>query len=79
MPKRIQCEMRADCPDPATHIEEKGFVYCSGHAIQRRSDGHRCRKMRPWELRLVETGKPLPSYEPISKTEGLAKLEARCH
>jgi len=45
----LTCDMDATCTDPVTHIEDKGYVYCSRHAIERRSWGHRCRKLRPSE------------------------------
>jgi hypothetical protein len=53
-----------------THIGDKGYVYCTPCAQYRRVGGsERVRRMRPWELRLIESGKPVPSYQPISKKE----------
>ena len=63
-----QCDMHRDCQNPATHIGCKGWVYCADHAKGRRHyAGENCRKMRVWELELIEAGKPLPSYQPIRK------------
>lgn len=65
--KAIDCAMRA-CPREVTHIGEKGYIYCSLHAKDRRRFvGERCRKMRVWELNLLRADKPLPSYQPIRK------------
>lgn len=51
-----------------THIDEKGFAYCTTHGIYRRDvSGVRCRKLRVWELRLMESGQGLPSYKPGPK------------
>jgi hypothetical protein len=58
------CDMRKDCAEAVTHIGSKGYVYCATHAVQRRESGYeRTRAMRPWELKLISTGQPLPSYE----------------
>jgi hypothetical protein len=64
----LHCGMVSGCTHPVTHIGDKGFVYCAEHAALRRADGReRCRKMRKWELRLLRSGQPLPSYEPRPK------------
>jgi hypothetical protein len=64
-------EVKCDCgewgpcsPGGVTHIDEKGYAYCTAHGAVRRQSGIRCRKMRGWEVRLLQAGKPLPSYEP---------------
>jgi hypothetical protein len=72
--KHIQCEMSDDCKQSATHIEDKGWVYCQEHGEQRRGI-HRVRKMRPWELRLIEAGKCL-IYEPVSREEYERRMKA---
>jgi hypothetical protein len=64
--KTLQCEMKDDCKAPVTHVEEKGYIYCTEHAIQRRTGvGWRNRKLRPWELRMLRAGGQVPSYKPI--------------
>ena len=60
------CGMKKGCTNQVTHIGEKGYVYCAECAPLRRG-WERCRRMRPWELKLVAAGKPLPSYKPIRK------------
>lgn len=67
--------MADDCREPITHIGEKGYIYCSCHAARRRASGYeRCRKLRPFELRILAAGDPLPSYEPLTKAETHARL-----
>lgn len=72
----VQCEMRANCPNEVTHIGSKGYVYCAACAPDRQGI-ERTRKMRPWELKLIQAGKPLPTYKPISKRAAVAATEAR--
>lgn len=54
------CDM-GDCNRMVTHIDEKGYVYCTDHGIERRS-WKRCRKLRPHELRRLRRGEPLTHY-----------------
>ena len=69
------CDMRKTCTRSVTHIGEKGYVYCSVHASDRQGVEH-CRKMRAWEIKLVQSGIPLPSYKPIRKpSEKMSKTE----
>lgn len=61
----MRCEMSNDCTADVTHIGNKGYVYCTGHAVSRRESGYEStRKMRAWELRWVRNDRPLPSYKP---------------
>jgi hypothetical protein len=60
----MQCDMKHDCHSVVTHIGEKGYIYCTEHAVERRQSGYeRTRKMRQWELKLIKAGKPLPTYK----------------
>lgn len=60
--------MTNKCGAAVTHIGEKGFVYCAEHAAVRREGGReRCRRMRGWEVKLIEAGTPLPSYKPARR------------
>lgn len=64
----LQCQMKYDCRAEVTHIGEKGYCYCGEHAKVRRSGvGERCRRMRKWEIAMLQDGKPLPSYRPRPK------------
>jgi len=60
-PAVLRCDMADDCAAPVTHLDRKGYVYCAPHGIERR-DYQPCRKMQPWEIRRLETGRPLSSY-----------------
>ncbi len=68
---KVKCEMRDTCKNPVTHIGEKGYVYCAAHAPDRRGF-ERVRKMRTWELRLLQRGEQVPSYKPITQREHLS-------
>jgi hypothetical protein len=55
------CDMTADCIEPITYLDDKGFVYCTMHGLQRQ-DWRRCRKMRQHELRRIERGLQIERY-----------------
>ena len=57
----LKCDMLTDCTAEVTHIDEKGWVYCTEHGLIRR-DYMRCRKLRPWELHILTGGNPLRKY-----------------
>jgi len=57
----LSCDMEATCTEPVTHIDNKGFAYCTSHGVARR-DWVPCRKLRPWELRRLQRGEPLARY-----------------
>ena len=61
--KPLTCDMVAECADPVTHIDEKGYGYCASHGKDRRESGIRCRKLTGPELRQLRAGQPLASYE----------------
>jgi hypothetical protein len=58
----LKCDMSKTCEEPVTHLDEKGFVYCTKHGIQRRGSGHRCRKLSPSELGQLKRGEALARY-----------------
>ena len=61
--RSIQCDMDNACTAPATYIDDKGFAYCAPHGRSRSTDGyHRCRKLRPHELRKLQRGETLAHY-----------------
>lgn len=63
--RTTSCQMIDNCANPVTHIGEKGYIYCTFHALRRRASGYEStRKMRAWELRWINAGKTLPSYRP---------------
>lgn len=52
----LTCDMDRECKAAVTHIDEKGFVYCAPHGIDRRTySGRYCRRMRPWEVKRLTT------------------------
>jgi hypothetical protein len=59
--ERLQCDMDRSCTEPVTHLEDKGYVYCTGHADCRRGL-HRIRKLRPYEIRKLLQGDLLKRY-----------------
>jgi hypothetical protein len=65
---KLCCDMKAGCTQPITHIGEKGYIYCAEHVGDRKY-WERCRKLRLWEIAVLESGEPLQSYKPISKAE----------
>lgn len=66
-PRVLACDMESSCPDPVSHIDEKGFLYCKRHGKLRGLSMY-CRGLRRWELRELEAGRAI-SYQPITLTE----------
>jgi hypothetical protein len=57
----LTCDMVKTCQAPVTYIDEKGFVYCTGHGQDRQSY-RRCRKLRPHEIKTLRSGQPIARY-----------------
>lgn len=57
----LTCDMEKDCKEQVAMIDSSGFIYCHNHGLDRR-DWEPCRKLRDWELRRLEKGKPLTRY-----------------
>jgi hypothetical protein len=65
--KMLTCDMTAECTCAVTHIGNKGYVYCTQHAAERRaSSREHCRKMRAWEINTLASGGQI-SYTPTRK------------
>jgi len=47
--------MQNDCNATVTHIDVKGYVYCTVHGVERKS-WQRCRKLTPVEIRHLTSG-----------------------
>lgn len=60
--EKLRCDMKSTCESPVTHLDEKGYVYCSEHG-QIRKFTMRCRKLEAGEVKHLESGKPLERYE----------------
>lgn len=68
------CDMERNCTSPVTHIGSKGYIYCAEHAVTRRQSGYeQTRKMRQWEIDLINAGQPLPSYEPLPQARTILR------
>lgn len=52
----LKCDMEKDCKEPVTHIDNKGFVYCSKHGERRKAGGVPTRALRPGEVKKLEQG-----------------------
>lgn len=57
----LLCDMNDACVKPVRMIDNKGFVYCEDHGLQRRS-WCPCRKLRPHEIRRLERGEQIARY-----------------
>ena len=55
------CDMVRDCREPVTHIDTRGFAYCTAHGLERR-DSQPCRKLRAHERRRLERGEQVTKY-----------------
>jgi hypothetical protein len=57
----LRCDMVEMCGEEVTHIDEKGYIYCTNHGWARRS-WCRCRKLRPHELSRLRRGLQVERY-----------------
>lgn len=74
----LKCDMHRECQNPVTHIGSKGYVYCTGHANDRRlAQVEHTRKLRGWELGLLREGENLISYHPITKAQYVASTQPK--
>jgi hypothetical protein len=58
---KLHCDMKAECEQDVTYIDDHGFVYCTNHGQQRQS-WRRCRKLRAHELNRLRRGQQVKSY-----------------
>lgn len=61
MSEQLKCEMSDTCNEPVTHIDQSGFIYCTGCGVSRRY-WKPCRKLRPYELNRLKAGKQVKKY-----------------
>jgi hypothetical protein len=59
--QQLACDMRFDCDAPVTHMDHKGFVYCTEHGLRRRVYCP-CRSLRPFEVRKLQRGEVIAKY-----------------
>lgn len=59
----LRCDMREDCDEPVTMLENKGWIYCTDHGIGRRDwPRNKTRKLRPYEVNKLLRGEALTRY-----------------
>lgn len=58
MPPELRCEMTDTCAKPVTMIDDKGYVYCTGHGRARRC-ARDCRELKPYELDMLRAGEAI--------------------
>lgn len=56
---KLKCDMQKGCDKDVTHIDNKGYVYCTGHGHQRKSGGVPCRQLSSAEIQKLESGRPI--------------------
>lgn len=61
MANSLKCEWRDNCDGEVTHIDAKGYIYCTDHGVGRQST-QACRKLRPHEVKRLERGEALSHY-----------------
>jgi hypothetical protein len=57
--EKLTCDMERSCTRPVTHIDNKGWMYCTPHGEQRRTSGKPCRKLRSGEIETLESGRTI--------------------
>mgnify|MGYP001567218154 CR=1 FL=1 len=81
-PNKPQCDMERDCTGAVAYIDNKGFIYCKPHGVERKY-AQPCRQLVPWELALIHAGKPI-RYErgpkprparPMTKAQALQTID----
>ena len=58
----LKCDMEKGCSSSVTMLDNKGFIYCAAHGLQRRSYGTPCRKLTPSEIKSLKRGEPIKTY-----------------
>lgn len=56
---QLHCDMEKDCKAPVSHIDNKGFIYCTKHGEQRKAGGTPCRALKPAEIKKLEAGETI--------------------
>jgi hypothetical protein len=56
----LKCDMQKECNKLITHIDRKGYIYCTPHADRRKTGGMSgVRLLRPSELRRLAAGETI--------------------
>jgi hypothetical protein len=77
MIKKLVYDMKDGCTNPVTHIGVRGYIYCAGCSPQRQGFEH-TRRMRSWELKILQSGKKLLRYNPITQRQDRSERDAKC-
>ena len=57
----VHCDGWCEHANPVTHIDRKGYAYCTPCGLIRRQY-QPCRKLQGWELRKLQRGEQLARY-----------------
>ncbi len=57
----LQCEMDLACRSSVTYLDDKGFIYCTVHGLERQASRN-CRKLREHELNRLKRGLAVKKY-----------------
>ena len=69
----LKCDMRSECLNQVTHIDNGGWIYCEFHGKQRKL--HKpCRKLTKKEYQTIESGKQISYRKAKSCPEVLTDL-----
>jgi hypothetical protein len=74
----LQCDMKRDCAEPVTHIDNKGFAYCSKHGAQRKAGGVPCRALSPSEIKRLESHQTV-RYSSTNPKENFMNAKTAAH
>lgn len=55
----LKCDMLVACKADVTHVDNKGYAYCTSHGERRRSHGIPCRALRPSEITKLTNGQTI--------------------
>jgi hypothetical protein len=58
----LKCDMEKGCTSPVTMLDNKGYIYCASHGLQRRSYGTPCRKLTSSEIKGLKHGESVKRY-----------------
>lgn len=58
---KLACDMKRDCAEPVTMLDQNGYAYCTAHGLQRRGS-QPCRKLKSYEITKLESGGQLSRY-----------------
>lgn len=58
----LKCEMSGLCTEAVAMLDNKGFIYCATHGMERRRWGTPCRSLRPYEINRLRLAKTILHY-----------------